>query len=333
MAKKKEEIKTVEEIETKQVVQEQLDVNALKVEILEYAKNEVYAEIDKEIKKANEKYIKEKNRKIIRKNILIIFLVIGYLITIGFLIHDHYFDKYLTKGEVEALENNTKKEKQEKKEKKEKTEDELKKEEEERKKKEEEAAKKAEEERLKKEEEERQNNLKEKYKDIFNKLNITLGNEYLDSYYKNEYSNKLILSIAVENLNDSDFEVDDGVYMISIDKLIDKVKEFYKGEIELETFKYNGITFKYYKNLNYFILDKPFVKNDIKIERRIIKIEENSHVVIEAKEYYIDNGIVHIPSNNKEICREEDIDKHIDIISSKEYKFENINDNYLLVNE
>ena len=178
------------EVEENGVKEQTIDVEQIKIEVSAFAKNQVIAEAENEFKRLNNKYIKEKKWKIIRLRIIILLLIIGYLITIGFLVHDHYFDKYLRKGE--ELITDIRKENEP-----------ISKEEEERRK-EEEARRLEEEKRLKEEEEQRQSELREKYKDIFNRLTITLGNEYLDDYYKDVYTNKLLLSIAAEYINKDD---------------------------------------------------------------------------------------------------------------------------------
>jgi hypothetical protein len=328
---KDKEINVVDEQNEKK-----LDVDQIKIEVAAFAKNQVVFAINDEIKKANERYIKEKNRKVIRQRILIVFLVIGYIVALAFLINDHYFDKFLYKGEDKVIEKKEEKEKEKKKEEEDTSKEEEEKQKEEEKRRQEEEKKKQEEERKRKEEEEKrkQAELQEKYKDIFDNLKISLGNEYLDSYYKDNYTNQLILSIACEKINEDDVIMEDETYMIS-KEIFDKIiKEIFNIEIEHESFKYNGINFKYLKSIGYYILDKEFVKNDTYIEKKIIKIEENSHVIVETKEYYILNGEVYIPSNNKKICKEQDIDSNLDILSSKRYSFINKDNNlYLIIKE
>ena len=159
MANKKVVTKEVEENGVKE---QKIDVEQIKIEVAAFAKNQVIAEAENEFKKLNDKYIKEKKWKIVRLRLIIILLIIGYLITIGFLVHDHYFDKYLHKGEDVIIEKQKEEDPVNK-------EEEEKAKEEERLRKEEEARRLEEEKRLKAEEEQRQNELKEKYKDIFNR--------------------------------------------------------------------------------------------------------------------------------------------------------------------
>lgn len=322
MAKKKE----IEMVENKTEEKEkELDVNALKVEILEFAKNQVSAEVEKEIQKANEKYIKEKKRAIVRKNIIIILLVIGYLITLGFLINDHYFDKYLTKGEVEVIEKINKKGEDNKTEENDKEEEKKRLEEE--KKKLEEEKKKLEEEKKKKEEE--QKRLQAKYQDVFNGFVITKGNKYLESFYDNKKDSKLLLSIALENINEDNVEVDNDMYMIYKDHLINKVKELFNVEIEPTSFEYNDIEVKYLKNINYFILDKKFSKNGIKIERIVSNIEEDNKITIKTYEYYVKDGIVYNPANDREICTINEVNNYKEYLSEKTYVVVNNDSRYI----
>ena len=199
MANKKVVTKEVEENGVKE---QKIDVEQIKIEVAAFAKNQVIAEAENEFKRLNNKYIREKKWKIVRLRIIIILLIIGYLLTIGFLVHDHYFDKYLHKGE-DALIEKQKEENPVSKEEEEKAK------EEERLRKEEEARRLEEEKRLKEEEEQRQNELKEKYKDIFNRLSITMGNEYLSDYYKDVYTNKLLLSVAAEYITKDDIIKDE----------------------------------------------------------------------------------------------------------------------------
>ena len=319
------------EVEENGVKEQTIDVEQIKIEVSAFAKNQVIAEAENEFKRLNNKYIKEKKWKIIRLRIIILLLIIGYLITIGFLVHDHYFDKYLRKGEELITDIRKENEPISKEEEERRKEEAARKKEEEARKKEEEARRLEEEKRLKEEEEQRQSELREKYKDIFNRLTITLGNEYLDDYYNDVYTNKLLLSIAAEYINKDDVIKDEEYYILDKEVLEDITSEIFGIEVEPESFKYNDISFNYVKSLGYYILNKNYSKNEIEIQKKIIKIEENSHVKVETREYYVENGEVHIPSNKKLICVEKDLESKIDVLEKKLYSFTDTDEGYVLV--
>ena len=158
-----------------------------------------------------------------------------------------------------------------------------------------------------------------------------MGNEYLSDYYKDVYTNKLLLSVAVEYITKDDIIKDEDYYILDKSVLDEKIAEIFNLEIEPESFKYNGINFKYVKSLGYYILDKEYSRNELEIQRRIVKIEENSHVKVETREFYVENGEVYIPSNKKLICVEKDIDSKIDVLEKKTYSFVGTEDGYVLI--
>ena len=65
--------------EVKQLENKELNINEIKVELLDYVKNEVDKEVDKQVKERERKIIRSKNCKIVFLELLIV-LLIGIII-------------------------------------------------------------------------------------------------------------------------------------------------------------------------------------------------------------------------------------------------------------
>ncbi len=282
----------------------ELNVDEIKLEVFEFAKSQISTEIDKEVKKANDRYIKDRNRKIISQKIIIALLVISYLVTIGFLINDHYFDKYLVKNEI--TDNDINKPNEENKETNKEND--------------------KEEQNTVDENELKKQALIEKYSNIFDNYKLTMGNQYLNDMD----FNKFILAYAIDNLSSDDFTIDDETYMLNKEVINNKIKEMFNVEIENETFMYNDIEFKYYKKLDYYILNKEFNHNELPVIRKIMDVKEENDIEITSKDYYIKDELVYTIDNNY-LCDEKDLDNYLEKIPTKTNKFIKNNDGYYLI--
>jgi len=282
--------------------EKELNIDEIKLEVFDFAKSQINIEIDKEIKKANDRYIKDRNRKILSQKIIIFLLVISYLITIGFLINDHYFDKYLVNdSKVDNKINNNNNSNPSNKDENTINEPSI------------------DENELKKEK------LINKYSTIFDNYKLTIGNEYLNS---NDI-NRFLLAYSIDNISDDSFIIEEDTYMIKKEIISDKVYEMFNTKIDDETFKYNDIEFKYFNSLGYYILDKKFVRSDISIIRKIIDVDEESSIKIITKDYYLNDNLVYTVEN-KYLCKLEDLEDKLDLIPSKTNIFEKNNDGFYL---
>ena len=253
------------------ISQNDININDLKAELVEYMKKEIDIEIDDVVKEKERKYIRAKSRKIFWLEIIILLLILIIIGGVIFLYKDHYFDKYfnVTNNEIVKKENK------------------------------EDTTKEVETQEEPKEEKPTLDELKKKYETILDNINITDKNSYLRDFYKNNYTDELKLSMSASLIEDDNLK-EDGTFIIKRETIESNYKKLFSSTINLVSFDYNGVHFNYIKSLDTFIGSGNLEESNI-ITKDITNIEENEDVIkITTKEYYMKDDKIFNPLTNKE---------------------------------
>lgn len=293
MANKKKVIK-----EEKRDIDSDINIENIKIEVLEYAETNIENRINELVKKADKKIVRQKNITIFFKNITILILlaIIGVLL---YLLYDEgYFDKYFTKNNhkyetvinnKDVVEENTEKEN-------------------------------------------KLDILKEKYSYLVNELKIDSNSKYLKDLYAGKLTNKMKLSITFLNINKEEFTKEDDLYSINSKNIENKYKELFNTDnFKNTSFSIGDITIKYLASANMYIFDNEIsYKNDIK--REIMNIEEKNNLVkiTTVDGIMKDNKIYNILANELVIDNEGKMIDNIKKLNKITYVFKNNNNSYIL---
>ena len=286
MAKAKEDSK-------KEVKKEKVDLTEVKEELKEYIEVQVKKGISEELEKTNKKLLREKTKKIICKNIIIIILlaIICFLL---FLLYDaKFFDKYFdheyntNNNQVEEVTNTNDGKKEEEK-KKEISLDELKK----------------------------------TYSYLLDNIYISENSAYINDYYNGKLTNEIKNYIALSNLKEDNFLVEDGYNIISEEKLKEEFLKLF-NDYENISFDYNGNKVRYLGKLESYITDTIIDKLGTNIEREIINISVNDNIVITTIEGLVLDGKLYNMLENAEIenYNHEPLTNYRNVLSVIKYTF------------
>ncbi len=261
MANKKKE-------ETKDEI---IDKERIKKELVEYIDQEIEKKFDEgfdsnirkefyyEIDKSNRRLIREKNKNILFKNMIIIILL-GIICFLVFLLYqDHYFDQFFGgKREQIKVEDNSKVEEKNKVEESNSLEEEKK----------EEETKPSLEELI---------NLYGSYIDSY-----VLSNEssYLEKFYKEGLDDEIKSYLALNTLDFTKLEEEDGVNSFSSKDLLDKCNELFVDGCKNVSFDYNGNKIHYFSKLDTYLSNTLLKKSNTSIKREIIDITVDGNTIM-----------------------------------------------------
>lgn len=284
---KKEEIKTIPEKELKEI----------KKELVEYAQNKLDSNIEELVKDVDKKVIKEKNKTILKKNFIILLLVIicGYLIYMMYSIGA--FDKYFNhtnevKTEVAVAED---------------------------------IKEETEEEKLQKQ--------KEKYSYLLDNINIYNNSDYLEDYYNGNLTEELKLSLAFADVDKNKLVSEDTTIVLKSEDLKTSYQDLFGTTPYLnKSFMYNGNRVNYIKISDIYYMEQPILEGT-NITREITKIDSKNNIVITTIEASVIEGIVYNPKTGEEIGTLEDqetISKYKDNLPTINYTFIKEGTKYIL---
>ena len=275
------------------ISQNDININDLKAELVEYMKKEIDIEIDDVVKEKERKYIRAKSRKIFWLEIIIFLLILIIIGGIVFLYKDHYFDKYFNVANNVIVKDDNKEDTTKEVEPQEEPKEEP------------------------KEEKPTLEELKKKYENILDNINITDKNSYLRDFYKNNYTDELKLSMSASLIEEDNLKEDES-FIIKRETIESNYKKLFSSNINIVSFDYNGVHFNYIKSLDTFIGSGNLEESN-KITKDITSIEENEDIIkITTKEYYTKDDKKYNPLTNKE--KEEE----------KVYEFKLVEGKYLI---
>ena len=242
MVKAKKEVK---ELQLKEV-----NLDSIKKELTKYIDDQIKANFNEEVEKANKRLIREKNKKIVFRNIVILILIgiIGFLLFIMY--RNGYFSKILNAGEKTEIqekdnkENNSKEEKQEEP----------------------------------KEIKPTLEELKQKYEKLLDPYTITSLCDYKEDLYSGNLSSNLRKYMT---LNTIDFKsiVSEDYNIINENTFKKAFETLFTSGYEKGSFNYNENHIRYIPQLETYMSDKLLERGEYDLVREIISIEENEEKV------------------------------------------------------
>ncbi len=296
MARKKVE----EKEEIKDIEKEGLDLTAIKSELTDYMKDRIDREVSNAVEKASKKLVRHKNAIIIRRDILIVILIMICLFLGYNLYKNSDINIDITRGkkeESQEIDSSS--------------------------------------EPVKEEEKPTMQSLTEKYGYLISNLQIDEDSSYLKSFYTGDLTNELKLYFSLNNLDESKVTSEDDTVYIDQKDLKEVYNNMFDGEFTPKSFKYDELNFRYLSSKELFIADGDFEKDESDIVKEIINIEEqNDGVLITTVEGLIDDGKLFNPVSGQQVKKynsKDKLEKHKGSLTSMIYSFSKYDDNYKLV--
>lgn len=294
MAKKKE-VEEKEEV----AIKKEIDLEKVKEELTDYMKNKIDREVSLAVEKSTKKLVRHKNAIIIKRDIVIIILLIVSL----FLGYNLYKSSNIniditnnsSKTKTEVIETPVK------------------------------------------EEEEEVNTLKsltEKYGYLVKNIEIDEDSSYLKLFYSGKLSDELKLYLSLNNLEaDKVISEDSSVYIDQKD-LKKAYTDIFDGEFVPKSFKYDELNFHYLASKELFFADGKFEKEDTDIVKEIINIEERDEkVLITTVEGLLDDGRLYNILSGEQIKKynsKDSLELYKNVLTNMIYSFDKVNDTYKL---
>ena len=266
-----------------------------------YIKETVDREVKTAVENAEKKLIKHKNIVIIKRDIIIVVLLLLYIYLVYNLYHSNYFDKFFKNSSenkvVESIESTRELQSNEPI-----------------------------------ESVEEDNNLIDEYKYLLDNIYISEESDYVDNFYNGTLDNKTKLYLAVNYL-DLDLIGDEDLNYVDGEDLESAYNELFSEDVDFESFKYNNCNFNYLKKKNLFILDDK-ISRTTNIKREILDVkQDNDEITIITSEGVVIDKVVYNITNKKAVSdkyREGDLEKHKDKLNTMQYVFELNDDKYEL---
>ncbi|MBR3898368.1 MAG: hypothetical protein IKJ43_03710 [Bacilli bacterium] len=312
MAKKKEkDIKKSEEVidkaieEKVEVISENvskpmIDVQSIKNDLTDYMRMRIDKEVSEAVERANKKIIHHKNSIIIKRDILIVVL----LVICFFLGYNLYNVSNINIDITRAKKNESTKIK-----------------------------KTSVKEESKDSEEVKEKSLEEKkseYGSLIDDIIIDEESDYIDNFYDGDLTDEIKLYLALNRLDDVTNE-DDTIY-IDDDKLKESYEELFDSEFSPKSFKYGSFSFRHLTAKSMFIADGEFKKVKSNIKKEITEInEEDDKVIINTVEGIVkDNKLYDIKGREIKKYNGGKMDEFESSLNKIKYEFIKIDDKYKL---
>lgn len=279
---------------------EELNINELKKEIIDYAEKRIEIEAEQAIKRIEKRILKQKNISIIKKNIIIIILLCLSAYLTYILYGTGYFNKHISTSQENK---NTKD--QIITEKKENTE-------------------------IKKQEE-----LLEKYSYLMNSIEISETSSYIKDYYKGNLTDELKLYLSVNNIEKENLIEDGETLIIDSKSLKNSYNKLFNDEnYKKISFEYHNIVFKYLKTQDIYVSNKKLEKNNTNIIKVINSIEKtDKEIIFLTTEALVEKNKIYNIETKKEIDIYKDIttiNNNKEKLNNMKYIFSNNEENYYL---
>ncbi len=284
-------------------VKEQLDNENLN----DYMKHRIDKGVSEAIEKANKKVIRYKNSIIIKRDIVIIILLVVCFF-LGYNLYNVSNIKIDIYRERKVAENKVSETKEEKKE---------------------------ESEEVKEEENNEKNDLKEKkekYSSLLSNYSLKEDSNYVKDFYEGKLSDEIKLYITLNNMSSDKIDTDDDTVYVDSNNLKEEFEKLFDGEYSAKSFKYNNLNFKYLSSKEMYIADGKFNKKKTLIKKEISGIKEDGDLVLTVVEGKVDNGKLYNILSDSEISNYDgglltDYEKSL---TKVEYTFKNVDDKYKL---
>ena len=221
------------------------EIEEMKKEVLKYTEDKIDMEVEYAIKKAEKKLINSKNFSIIKRDIIIILLLILTVFLTYSLYENGYFDKYF-EDETDVVNKNS-----------DNTSDITSNE---------------------SEEKDSLSKLIEEYSYLLDNITISETSNYLKDYYTGNITSELKLYLSMQNLDEEKITVDEDTTIINEEDLIESYRKLFDtSNYEPTSFTYNGSDLKYLKSQKLYISTSKLEKEKSNIKKVIYDIEINDN--------------------------------------------------------
>lgn len=281
-----------------QIKTNEINVDSLKDELKDFITLEIRKEFNTEVEKTNKRLIKEKNKRLIFKNIIILFLIV----LIGFLLYlmynDGYFKRLFNKNSEIIDTSNISKDKENKND-------------------------VPDEKELEKEKKKTQEELKREYSYLLDDIYINENSIYLEDYYNGELSNELKNYLALNLIDFRSLIKEEDYNIIDDDTLKIKYNKLFNDEYISTNFNYNGNEIRYINRIGSYISDKILENSNSNIVKEITNInKDENEVIIETIEYLSKDNKIYNILTKEEI--EGNISDNFDKLTNVKYTFSNL---------
>ncbi|MBR3199163.1 MAG: hypothetical protein IKG27_04025 [Bacilli bacterium] len=297
MARKKVEEK--EEVIDNKV--EELDLEEVKDDLTNYMKEKIDKEVSIAVEKASKKLVRHKNAVIIKRDILIIILLIICLFLGYNLYKNSNINIDVTRGKNNVKENKSEEVK----------------------------------ETEVKEETPSLQSLTEKYGYLLKNIVIDEDSNYLKEFYKGNLTDEIKLYFSLNNLDETKIISEDDTVYVDEKDLKNIFVNMFDGEFKPKSFKHGDLNLHYLSSKELFFADGKFEKENSDIVKEIINIEEKENgVLITTVEGLLDDGrLYNIVSGEqvKKYVSKDSLEKYKNLLTNMKYSFNKTDDNYKLV--
>lgn len=271
----------------------------------DYMKHKVDKLVSESIDKANKKIIRYKNGIIIKRDIIIVILLVvcfflGYnLYNVSNIKIDIYRERKMTESKSSQ--------KEDIKETKEETEN----------------------------NNEEDNDLKEKKErcsTLVNKYVLKDDSTYIKDFYDGKLSDEIKLYIALNSLESDRIDLDEDTTSVDDQNLKEEFERLFDSEYKAKSFKYNNLNFKYLSSKEIYIADGKLNKKKSLIEKEIFGIKEDDNLVVTTVEGKLEDGKLYNILSNSEISNYDggNLTEYENSLTKVEYTFKNIDGEYKL---
>jgi hypothetical protein len=286
--------------EEKRDISSEINIDEIKIEIVDYAKKSVDSKIDELVRKADRRLISAKNRSIFRRNIIILILLCLSLFLTYLLYNEGYFDKFFNHNNNDIVVDVPKDETPVPE--------------------------------PKESEETKLDKLKKEYANLLDNIIISEDNNYLVDLYNGKLTNKLKLSIAIANISKDKVTQDEDVYTITEEDIKNEYGKLFNIEkYKASSFELDSMEVKYLKAGSMYLFYEPIdVESHIRREITGINVKDNTVKITVYEGYIVDNILYNITS--KEVVNEKSISiiENCKKLNKVTYVFEKVKDSYIL---
>lgn len=310
--KKEKAVKEVteEEIETNQITEEEtntkqirtrdlLGINtaSVKEELTSYLRVVIDKEVSKVVEKSSKKLVRHKNAIIIRRDIIIVILLLVCLFLGYELVDRSNINIDINTKRKEASNSQV-----------------------------------IEEEKSEESPVSEKEDLKEKYKHLTDDIYINEESPYVKDFYEGTLSDELKLYLAMNILDKDKVTSEDGTLYVDEGDLKEIYNLLFTDEYSGKSFKYGELSFKYLSK-GLFWADGKYEKESSNIVKDIIEVkEEDESLEITTVEGLVKENKLYNILSDKEVknYKGDSLEKYEDHLTKMVYDFEKIDDSYKL---
>lgn len=168
-----------------------------------------------------------------------------------------------------------------------------------------------------------QEELINRYQNLLDNIIINDSFDYKDDFYNGNLTDEAKEAIAFANLSESDLEKDDGILIISEDKIKEKEDSLFNKVGELKTFNYNNRKFAYLKSQKMFVGDEP--ESDTSTTHKVVNVDKNGDtIVLTSIDGIIKDNTLYNIETGEEVSKDNtDLESNKDRLNTLKYTFIN----------